>query len=73
MLSGVCVCASEADPGEGKKWPHVDCLRGWQLGNAPSKARVGAFLAASLPAHFGDKNEESLQCVLEKQLAALPR
>lgn len=44
-------------------------LQGWYLGNVPSKARVGAVLAASLPAHCGDKNESSLPCLLEKPLA----
>lgn len=73
MLSGVRACAAEADPREGKKWPHAYCLQGWHLGNVPSKARVGAVLAASLPAHFGDKNEVSLLYVLEKQLATAHR
>ena len=69
MCVCVCVCASEADLREGKKWSCAYYLQGWHLGNVPSKGRVGAVLAASLPAHCGDKNEGSLQHVLEKQLA----
>jgi hypothetical protein len=65
----MCVCVSEADSGEGKKWSCAYCLQEWHLGNVPSKARVGTVLAASLPAHCGDKNEGSLPCVLEKPVA----
>lgn len=69
LLSGVCARSSEADPREGKKWSCAYCLQGWHLGNVPSKARVGVVLAASQPAHCGDKNEGSLRCVPEEQLA----
>lgn len=56
-------------PGRARSGPPVYCLQGWHLGNVPSKARGGAVLAASLPAHCDDENEGGLQCVLEKQPA----
>lgn len=55
--SGCCqVCVSARQKLTlGQEVVHAYCLPGWRLGNVPSKARGGAFLASPLPAHFGEQ------------------